>query len=97
VVGYGVINFVQDNVLQPIAVGTELNLTPLAGFGGFLVWTWIFGAAGAILAIPLTLAVAEILELFPSTRVVSSLMRNETDDGAVRYATPPAAGPPLRR
>lgn len=82
VVGYGVINFVQDNLLQPMAVGTELNMTPLVGFVGVIVWAWILGPAGAILAIPLTLALAEILEASPSTRELSDLMRNETNDGA---------------
>lgn len=77
VIGYGVINFVQDNLLQPIALGAELNLTPLVGFVGFVAWTWIFGAAGAILAIPLTLAIAEILAAYPSTQALSALMRNE--------------------
>ena len=80
VVGYGIINFLQDNLLQPIAMGTELNLTPLVGFVGFIAWTWVFGAAGAILAIPLTLAIAEIFEALPSTHKLSALMRNEASD-----------------
>jgi AI-2 transport protein TqsA len=84
VVGYGVINFVQDNLLQPIALGAQLNLSPLVGFVGFLAWTWIFGAAGAILAIPLTLALGEILAAYPSTRALAALMRTGTDRPAGR-------------
>jgi AI-2 transport protein TqsA len=80
VVGYGVINFLQDNLAQPIALGSQLNMTPLVGFLGFIAWTWVFGAAGAILAIPLTLALAEILEAFPSTQGLSALMRNDASE-----------------
>lgn len=80
VVGLGVINFVQDNILQPMAVGSELNLTPLVAFVGVIAWTWILGPAGAILAIPLTLALADVLEASPSTRALSALMRNEPPD-----------------
>jgi len=93
VVGYGVINFVQDNLLQPIALGAELNLAPLVGFVGFIAWTWIFGAAGAILAIPLTLAFVEILEAFPSTRRLSALMRDGTSDEAARSRDNAGAAP----
>jgi AI-2 transport protein TqsA len=80
VIGYGVINFLQDNLMQPIALGSELNLSPLVAFAGFITWAWVFGAAGAILAIPLTVALAEILEAFPSTRELAALMRNEESD-----------------
>jgi len=89
VVGYGVINFLQDNLVQPMALGSQLNLTPLVGFLGFIAWAWVFGAAGAILAIPLTLALSEILEAFPSTRGLSALMRNDESDAA---ASPDPAG-----
>jgi predicted PurR-regulated permease PerM len=93
VLGYGVINFVQDNLLQPIAVGTELNLTPLVGFVGVIAWAWILGAAGAILAIPLTLAVAQVLEAFPSTRALSTLLRNEASENAARSRGQPGPAP----
>lgn len=84
VVGYGVINFVQDNVLQPVALGTELDLTPLVGFVGFLAWAWVFGAAGAILAVPLTIALVEILGAFPATHGLAALARNEQEVDSVR-------------
>lgn len=82
VVGYSVINTIQDNLLQPIVVGTELNLTPLIGFVGVIAWAWILGPAGAILAVPLTLGLAQLLEAFPSTRALAALMRNRDQAGA---------------
>jgi predicted PurR-regulated permease PerM len=90
-VGYGAINFLQDNLMQPIALGSELNLAPLVAFVGFITWTWVFGAAGAILAIPLTVALTQILEAFPTTHELSILMRNEAGEGEESADQPGAA------
>lgn len=74
-IGYTAVNLVQDNVLQPIVLGAELNLSPLVVFVAVVVWAWIFGAAGALLAVPLTVAVVLTLEAWPSTRALGALMR----------------------
>jgi len=82
VVGYIAINFVQDNFLQPIVLGSELNLTPLVVFVAVIVWAWILGAAGALLAVPLTVGLVAILEAFPSSRAIAVLMRNKVEEPA---------------
>ena len=76
VAGYALINFVQDQFLQPVAMGSQLNLSPLVVFIALVVWAWILGPAGALLAVPLTLALVMVLEAFPSSRGVASLFRN---------------------
>ena len=76
-VGYTVVNLIQDNVLQPIILGAELNLSPLVVFVAVIVWAWIFGAAGALLAVPLTVGIVSILEASSSTRSLGALMRNK--------------------
>ena len=47
VIGFTVINLLQDNLLQPVILGSELNLSPLVVFVAVIVWTWILGGAGA--------------------------------------------------
>jgi AI-2 transport protein TqsA len=79
VVGYIVINFAQDNFLQPFVLGSELNLTPLVVFVAVVVWAWILGAAGALLAVPLTVGLVSILEAFPSSRPLAALFRNRVE------------------
>ena len=81
-VGYVAINFVQDNFLQPIVLGSELNLSPLVVFAGVVVWAWILGAAGALLAVPLTVGLVAILEASPSSRPIAALLRNRVDEPA---------------
>ena len=83
VVGYAVINLVQDGVLQPVVFGSELNLTPLVVFASVILWAWILGAAGALLAVPLTTGLLAILEAFPASRRIAALMRS-TSNRAIR-------------
>ena len=86
--GYVAINFVQDNFLQPIVLGSELNLSPLVVFVGVIVWAWILGAAGALLAVPLTVGLVSILEAAPSSRPIAVLLRSHVDEPA-GFADPP--------
>jgi predicted PurR-regulated permease PerM len=79
VVGYTLINFAQDQFLQPIAMGSELNLSPLVVFIAVIVWAWILGAAGALLAVPLTIGLVMVLEAFPSSQGLAALLRNSVE------------------
>jgi AI-2 transport protein TqsA len=79
VVGFTLINVAQDYLLQPRMMGAELNLSPLVVFLSVVVWAWILGASGALLAVPLTVGLVAILDASPSTRAVAALMRNRVD------------------
>jgi AI-2 transport protein TqsA len=76
IVGYTLINFAQDHFLQPVVMGSELNLSPLVVFISVLAWAWILGAAGALLAVPLTVGLVAIMEAYPASRDVAALLRN---------------------
>jgi predicted PurR-regulated permease PerM len=77
--GYAIINFAQDQFLQPLAMGSELNLSPLVVFIAVIVWVWILGAAGALLAVPLTVGLVMLLEVFPSSRSAAVLLRDRVE------------------
>jgi AI-2 transport protein TqsA len=89
VIGYLAINFAQDNLLQPVVLGAELNLSPLAVFVAVVVWAWILGAAGALLAVPLTVGLVAILEAYPASRPIAALLRarNGTDSVGTTTST----------
>jgi predicted PurR-regulated permease PerM len=82
IAGYAVINFIQDQLLQPVVMGSQLNLSPLVVFIALVVWAWILGPAGALLAVPLTLGLVTILEAFPSSAGLASLFRNKFEPSA---------------
>jgi predicted PurR-regulated permease PerM len=82
IVGYAVINFVQDQFLQPVVMGSQLNLSPLVVFIALVVWAWILGPVGALLAVPLTLGLVTVLAAFPSSQGLGSLFRNRIEPTA---------------
>ena len=54
------INLIQGNVVSPMLLGHRLSLNPVALFIGLAFWFWIWGIAGAFIAVPL-LATLKIL------------------------------------
>jgi AI-2 transport protein TqsA len=56
-----VVNFIGDNVVKPKLMGGGLGLSPLVIVLALLGWGVVLGPMGALLAIPLTLTVKEIL------------------------------------
>ena len=100
IVGVVVINVLAENVLSPVMMGRGLNISPTIVFLSFIFWAWLLGGPGAFLALPITLFVAVMLDTFPETRWLASLMGiSDADAGAADDApgTPTqdgGAGPP---
>jgi len=94
VIGYTLINFAQDHFLQPVVMGSELNLSPLVVFLSVVLWAWVLGAAGALLAVPMTVGLVSIMESHPSTSGVAALLRNRVrvDPEADEVALEPGDG-----
>lgn len=61
VAAYCVINFVIQMLVQPRVVGAKVGLSASLTFLSLLWWAAIFGAIGAIIAVPLTLLVKALL------------------------------------
>jgi AI-2 transport protein TqsA len=92
IIGFALINAAQDYLLQPRMMGTELNLSPLVVFLSVIVWAWILGAAGALLAVPLTVGLVAILEAFPDTRGMAALLRDRIEAPPVLMAAAATGG-----
>jgi AI-2 transport protein TqsA len=74
VVGYVVINLAFDYVLQPRVMSTSLDLSPVVVVVSILAWTVVIGPAGALLAVPLTIAVRVLLAPFDGARWFVALL-----------------------
>lgn len=61
IVIYSVINNIIENFVAPKFMGEELGISALFIFLSLIFWTWVLGAAGALLAVPLTLLVKIML------------------------------------
>ncbi len=74
VVGFVAINFLVDNVLKPRYVGESLNLTPIVVVVSLIFWGWLLGPLGALVAVPLSIALKFLFETFEESRWLASLM-----------------------
>ncbi len=78
VVGYVVINLAFDYILQPRLFATTLEVSPVVTIVTILVWTQLIGPAGALLAVPLTIALRAMLLPFPNTAWFVAFLGRET-------------------
>jgi AI-2 transport protein TqsA len=62
-----VVNFIGDNVIKPKLMGGGLGISALAIVLALLGWGVVLGPMGALLAIPLTLTVKELLPILLGT------------------------------
>ena len=61
VAGFIAINSVVDNIIKPRFLGQEFNISILMVFISLLFWGWVLGPIGAILGVPMTMAVKKIV------------------------------------
>ncbi|NKY49865.1 AI-2E family transporter [Nocardia vermiculata] len=81
IVVYSVINFVIQSIIQPKIVGDAVGLSVTVAFLSLVFWSWVLGALGALLAIPLTLLMkAVLLDIDPSTRWIGVLIQDRPPD-----------------
>ena len=74
VAGYVAINLAFDYVLQPRMLSISLDLSPVVTIVSILAWTVIIGPMGALLAVPLTIAMRAVLLPFPGARWFVALL-----------------------
>jgi AI-2 transport protein TqsA len=65
--GYIVLNFIVDNIIKPRFMASGLDVPPILGLLSLVVWGYLLGAPGALLALPLTIAIRRVLQDAPGT------------------------------
>lgn len=90
---YLVINFVLGNLIEPRVMGQALGLSTFVAFLSLVVWGWIFGAAGMLLSVVLTMTLKIALDSHPQTRWIARLLgpgkRHVKDSRASDASLPP--------
>lgn len=79
IVGVTVANVSAENILAPMLMSRGLQISPTVVFVSFALWTWLLGAPGAFLAMPLTLFLLLVLEMYPETRWLAQVMSTESE------------------
>ncbi|MGO4957968.1 AI-2E family transporter [Luteococcus sp. Sow4_B9] len=82
VAAYSIVNFVIQSIIQPRVAGDAVGLTPTLSFLSLLLWGWVFGGLGALIALPLSLLVKALLvDVDPAARWVNTLISSRVSDG----------------
>ncbi len=81
VVVYSVANFVIQTVLQPKFTGDAVGINATTAFLSLIFWSYVFGALGALLAIPFTLLVKSLLiDRDPKARWLNQFIASAPDE-----------------
>lgn len=68
------LHFVANNLILPLFVGSRININAVAMLVGILFWSWVWGVAGFLLAIPMTALIKILLECNKETYAFANLM-----------------------
>lgn len=89
IAGYLAINTATDNVIKPHLMGVKTNLSPLAVFLSLVLWGWVLGPLGGLLAVPATLLVKGLLfEVYPEWRWAAVLLGNPPEKEGPKATRP---------
>ncbi len=69
-----VMNLTIDRFLEPKLMGKSLALSPLVVFVSFILFTWLWGAIGALIAVPITAIMKVAFEKTKTFRPVALMM-----------------------
>lgn len=73
-IGFLVLQIAISNFIYPALQGHSLSLSPFAIVVALAFWTWMWGFAGALLAVPLTAACVIAADHFPGTKWIARLL-----------------------
>ena len=68
------LHLLSANVLIPKFIGSRVNIGPVAATVGMLFWSWLWGAIGLLLAVPLTAFVKLVADCHPVLLPISNLL-----------------------
>ena len=69
-----VLHGIEANFLSPMIMGHRLRLRPVFVFLAVMLWGWLWGIAGAFLAVPLLLALRALCQRVPRLRRVCAYL-----------------------
>lgn len=72
--GFAVLQLTISNFVYPIMQGKQLSLSPLAIIVAMTFWSWVWGIAGALIAVPLTAGIAIVCSQFERSRWIARLL-----------------------
>jgi predicted PurR-regulated permease PerM len=77
---YGIVHMVAENFVTPAVLGRRLTLNPVVIVLNVLIWLWLWGIPGALLAGPIIVAVRVLCDHFPALAAVGEFLSGPDDN-----------------
>jgi len=71
---YLLLHLLEANLITPVALGRRFTLNPVVIFVSLIFWTWLWGVPGALLSVPILVAIKIICDRVPSLSAISELV-----------------------
>ncbi|MGD8174360.1 AI-2E family transporter [Marinimicrobium sp. ARAG 43.8] len=75
---YAMLSIAEGHMITPLVIGRRLAVTPTAVFLSVVVWGWLWGVAGALMAVPLLASFKIVCENVPQLMPISRLLDNSS-------------------
>ena len=73
-IGFAALQIAISNFVYPYLQGRQLSLSPFAIIVAMTFWSWVWGLAGALIAVPLTAATVIVCNQFERSRWIARLL-----------------------
>lgn len=87
-----ILSFIQvtiGNLLDPWMMGRSLRLSPTTVLFSLILWNWLWGIPGMVLAVPMAVVTRIILLRIPDLRYLAMIMSDEDPEREEKPPTPP--------
>ncbi|HWM94052.1 MAG TPA: AI-2E family transporter [Thermoanaerobaculia bacterium] len=75
--GMALLQLLCGNYADPLIQGKLLALSPVVVLAAIVFWGWVWGIAGALLGVPITIGIVIATDHFPKTRWIARLLTEE--------------------
>ncbi|MFG6455534.1 AI-2E family transporter [Roseateles sp. BYS96W] len=76
---FAVVHAVESNIVSPLIIGRRLSLSPVAVFLSVMFWGWLWGIAGALIAVPLLIALRSVCRRVRGLRLLRHFLEGERE------------------
>lgn len=84
--GLFAIEQVVGNFVDPRLQGRQIAISPLVVLAAILIWGWLWGVAGALLAVPMTIAIMVGCAQVPALRPLALMLSDQSEEAEMMKA-----------
>ena len=81
-----VVHGLESNIVSPLIVGRQLALSPVSVFLSVMFWGWLWGLAGALIAVPLLIALRSACRRVRGLRLLLRFLEGDRREAPALHA-----------